>query len=739
MRDFKNLEAGIYEMPDNESGVNFNAGKLNSENNKIIKSNFVNLLKIALLTVWAFLLPFTVSAQFADGDGSEEFPYIIETAEQLAQLATFVNANDGDYNDKFYKLANNIDLSSFQEGEGWEPIGLTPEIYFKGVFDGNNKIITGLFIDNTSLVNVGLFGYIAGATIKNLGVVNANLTHSNAADTSTGIIVGYNSSAANVINCYSTGSVTSASTGGNTNCGGIAGQNFNYVLDCYSMASVNVTDTNNSTYVGGIVGSSMFGRIANCYSTGLVSATSTGTAYVGGIAGYDLMGSISNSAALNPEINLSGGTGSAYGRVLGNAMAMMTTLLRNVAYVDMLNPDGETVWNAIGANQKDGENIDLEAIHADGTFDDRFSDDSGWTTENGKLPGFGTPVKMPRHLCFPGTPFISTENLPDGDVGVEYNQTLIAEGTTPIIWSIESGNLPAGLDLSEQGVIFGVPTEQGTFDFTVKATNTIGNDTEDFSINVILTGNPPEIKTEDLPDGEVGEEYNQTLIAEGTTPIKWLLESGDLPAGLELSEQGVIFGVPTEKGTFDFTVKATNIIGSDTKDLSINVILTGNLPDIKTENLPDGEVGEEYNQTLIAEGTTPITWLLESGDLPAGLELSEQGFIFGVPTEQGTFDFTVKATNIIGSDTKDLTIIIKPGIGIFNNLFTQSLTAFVQDGILYISGLSVGEKWSVYTTSGVLITESRQQTESENVYVKLPCKGIYIVQSGKKVVKVVNK
>jgi hypothetical protein len=60
----------------------------------------------------------------------------------------------------------------------------------------------------------------------------------------------------------------------------------------------------------------------------------------------------------------------------------------------------------------------------------------------------------------------------------------------------------------------------------------------------------------------------------------------------------------------------------------------------------------------------------------------------------------------------------------------------MQDGILYVSGLAAGEKWSVYNISGVLVHESK--AKSEKASAKLPSSGIYIVKQGKKTVKVKN-
>ena len=86
---------------------------------------------------------------------------------------------------------------------------------------------------------------------------------------------------------------------------------------------------------------------------------------------------------------------------------------------------------------------------------------------------------------------------------------------------------------------------------------------------------------------------------------------------------------------------------------------TAAAPTITTSSLPNGKVGEAYSQTLTANGTTPITWGIDSGNLPAGLTLDEAtGEISGTPTAAGTASFTVKAENSAGSDTKELSIAI---------------------------------------------------------------------------------
>lgn len=262
--------------------------------------------------------------------------------------------------------------------------------------------------------------------------------------------------------------------------------------------------------------------------------------------------------------------------------------------------------------------------------------------------------------ALPVAPTVTTTSLPGGAVGSAYSQTLAADGTPAITWTVDSGSLPDGLNLSAAGVISGTPTTAGTFNFTVKAANLDGGNTKALSIVVAPPIVPPAVTTTSLPGGNIGAAYNQTLAATGDPTITWDIAGGSLPGGLNLSAAGVISGTPTAMGTFNFTVKATNGGGSATKALSIVVGSTPVVPVITIATELGGTVGVPYNQgyALTATGTAPITWSIISGALPDGLTLSAAGVISGTPTVAGTFNCTVKASNSAGDGTKALSIVI---------------------------------------------------------------------------------
>jgi len=273
-------------------------------------------------------------------------------------------------------------------------------------------------------------------------------------------------------------------------------------------------------------------------------------------------------------------------------------------------------------------------------------------------------------------PVIVTGTLPNGTVSAAYNTTLVASGTAPITWSIESGNLPDGLTLNAaNGAISGTPTTVGTSTFTVIAANSAGADSKELSITILTNEVAPVITTTTLPDGAIGMEYNATLAATGSTPITWTIESGDLPNGLMLNADGVISGTPAAIGTVEFTVKATNNVGSNTKKLTITIAAEATSPVITTTTLPNGAIGTAYNATLTATGTAPITWTIETGNLPNGLTLNTNGIISGTPAAEGAFTFTVKATNGAGSDSKELEITVG-SVGIVETQGIASLRVY---------------------------------------------------------------
>jgi hypothetical protein len=182
---------------------------------------------------------------------------------------------------------------------------------------------------------------------------------------------------------------------------------------------------------------------------------------------------------------------------------------------------------------------------------------------------------------------------------------------------------------------------------SVSATNSAGSASAVSAQTAVVQSNAPFITTTSLPTGAQNAAYSATLAAtSGTTPYTWSLASGSLPSGLALAAgTGVISGTPTGSGTSNFTVQVTDANSlTATKALSLTVNAP---PTITTTSLPSGAQNSAYSATLAATGgTTPYTWSVASGSLPAGLMLAGgTGAISGTPTGSGTSNFTVQVTD----------------------------------------------------------------------------------------------
>lgn len=168
---------------------------------------------------------------------------------------------------------------------------------------------------------------------------------------------------------------------------------------------------------------------------------------------------------------------------------------------------------------------------------------------------------------------ITTDSLPDAQVSIGYNQSLVAsggDGTTT--WAIVSGALPAGMSLAANGTISGAPQSAGSNTFTVQATSGDGqSDTAELSIEVTPT--PPSIAPNPLPGGTVGAQYTRSIsVSGGDGNYAFEVSAGALPDGLALgAANGLITGVPSAEGDFDFTVQVTSAGMTDAEPFSITI------------------------------------------------------------------------------------------------------------------------------------------------------------------------
>jgi hypothetical protein len=150
-----------------------------------------------------------IAISFAGGNGSASNPFQISNITQLQNMSANVSAH--------YILINDIDASAtcgWNGGKGFDPIGAGIGGPFTGLLDGDGYTIFDLYVNQTSLANVGFFGNLVGGTMIDVHLVNCTIIGSSYVGGLAGVCSGQ------IINSSFNGSVK-----GTLYVGGICGMN----------------------------------------------------------------------------------------------------------------------------------------------------------------------------------------------------------------------------------------------------------------------------------------------------------------------------------------------------------------------------------------------------------------------------------------------------------------------------------------------------------------------------------
>lgn len=246
--------------------------------------------------------------------------YHIKTAEQLAGIAKLVNEGTVTFEGKTVYLDNDLDLAGIEWisiGTGRGGLNDDKPYCFCGTFDGQGHVISNLYSRDSLLVanednernlyRTGLFGNVNGGEIRNLGVLDADVSIDSNDVSAAGeaILVDFLVNG-KITNCWTTGRIASGSYL-EKNIGGIVGVTLRKctISGCYSTATLTGNFANSGGYynpnlylppetIGGIVGTRFDGNltVTDCWFGGKIVVNSI-LAAVGGIVGYtdDQLGS----------------------------------------------------------------------------------------------------------------------------------------------------------------------------------------------------------------------------------------------------------------------------------------------------------------------------------------------------------------------------------------------------------------------------------------------------------------
>lgn len=309
--------------------------------------------------------------QDASAANSASNPYLITTAEDLEALASIVNT--GSRLGGYYKQSADITLTNEHTA-----IGNSSNTSFRGVYDGDNKVIKGLLINQPEATYQGLFGRAKNATITNVIIENCDIT----AKKYVGGICGY-ASETTISNCKVSGAIKTADGVDGMYHGGIAGSIYDKpISSCVNTASVKGNNSK-SQYYGGIVGEGSWTIITDCLNAGIVE----GTLYVGSIVGSNGASRLNNNYHTTTT---TGGVG-ANDVATGTDQTGATTVAKITAAegVTLTLPTTPTyVWNNENLYES-GVVVTLDFTVPEGKYWDHY------TVNNGKISNAG--VKEGEH------------------------------------------------------------------------------------------------------------------------------------------------------------------------------------------------------------------------------------------------------------------------------------------------------------------------------------------------------
>jgi hypothetical protein len=295
-------------------------------------------------------------------------------------------------------------------------------------------------------------------------------------------------------------------------------------------------------------------------------------------------------------------------------------------------------------------------------------------------------------------------------------QTIYVDGGTPP-YSATGTGFPFGVGITPGTVnVTGSPAESGSGSFTVTTqvtdSSTPPNTLSRTSPLSVYNGtNPIVITNAGNLTVTAGSSLSVQLKATGGSGA-YIWGSGTAifsadhvaPPWLYISEDGAMSGTPPGPGVYLFGVDASDANNPSASPGTKFFTLTVTPIAVTTSSLPYGNVGTAYSQTLAATGASgTLTWTLNANNyLPPGIALSSAGVLGGTPASEGTYQFTVTATDeSANTATNNFTMVVYPaggGPAADGTLTAASATA--APGSAYVIPSSV----CTYTTQCFLVT-----------------------------------
>ncbi|WP_313400513.1 fibronectin type III domain-containing protein [Stenotrophomonas sp.] len=213
----------------------------------------------------------------------------------------------------------------------------------------------------------------------------------------------------------------------------------------------------------------------------------------------------------------------------------------------------------------------------------------------------------------------------------------------------------------------------------------------------VMVGPPSLSMDSGVPDAVASSVYQHQLVTHGGIEgYTYVVTSGSLPPGVKLSAAGLLSGTPTQTGSFTFTVSSTDSsTGAGPFTVAQGYTLAVTHPDLElaTSTLMVAFGGQQYRTQLRSQGgTAPYSYSVAGGQLPAGLSLSTEGEISGVPEMAGTFAFIAQVTDANGfADTADLSLKVEAGLQVIHDMATDPAEPVFATGGTFVVSAQGGQ------------------------------------------------
>jgi len=232
---------------------------------------------------------------------------------------------------------------------------------------------------------------------------------------------------------------------------------------------------------------------------------------------------------------------------------------------------------------------------------------------------------------------------------------------------------------------------------------------------------PLQMISEKMPEGCIGENYQESImVTGGIHPLSFTC-ANPLPPGLMIDKKtGMIYGIPNRIGYYNFNVTVTDQKAPAPQliNQTLSIRISNKLTIISSSILPKVQKNNEMTPFILkaAGGKSPLIWEITEGALPGGIQLDQnKGIISGIPTDKGNASFTIKVTDSDGTAAeKEFYWLISDSLSFTTRILAEPVKDEAYEQILNGRGGYPPYYWRI--TSGALLSGLEFNNTTGTIY-----------------------